>query len=235
MKPKVIAIDGVAASGKSTLGSCLAQKHNYLYLDTGVMYRAITWYVLQTKTDPQDRPAVTALCRQANLVVKPPTQADGRKATVLLNDEDITWDIASPEVDANVSYVAANPGVRQVLTQHQREIAQYNAVIMVGRDIGTVVLPHADLKIFTIASVEVRAKRRYAERLERGEDADYEQILEDMTRRDKIDRERTISPMIPAEDATIIDTDGLSQAEVLAQVEALLEPTLSSTNQTRHE
>ncbi len=222
-----IAIDGSAASGKSTLGWALAKKLNYLYLDTGVMYRAVTWAALHHRIDPHDEAAVTALAESMSLEILPPTENDGRQATVLVDGTDITWEIRSPEVDANVSLVSSYPGVRRVLTRQQREIAAQGAVVMVGRDIGTVVLPHADLKLFIEASVAVRARRRYNERIARGEKADFDALLAAMVRRDKLDREKPISPMVPADDAIIINTDALSQDEVVAQALALVKKKLA--------
>jgi cytidylate kinase len=221
-KVQTIAIDGSAASGKSTLGSTLAEWLNYLYLDTGVMYRAITWAVLDRGLDPADAEAVSELAETFKLDIIPPTIDDGRQCTVLVDDQDITGFIRQPEIDANVSLVSSFPRVRQVMVAKQREIAQQGPVVMVGRDIGTVVLPDAHLKIFTMASPEVRAKRRYDEAQRRGEPSSYEAILESMIKRDKLDREKTISPMIPAEDAIIVDTDNMSIDEVLKQVESLI-------------
>jgi cytidylate kinase len=222
MKPRTIAIDGTAASGKSTLGWAIAQHFQYLYLDTGMMYRAVTWHTLNTQTDVNDEAQVSHLAETMDLQIISPTIADGRQATVTVNGQDVTWLIRHPDVDANVSRVSAYPQVRQRLTERQREIAAAGPVVMVGRDIGTVVLPHADLKIFTEASVAVRATRRYTERLQRGEAVNYEHILAAMTRRDKMDRERAISPMVPAEDALIIQTDSLTREDVFEQVEALI-------------
>jgi cytidylate kinase len=162
------------------------------------------------------------LAETFKLDIIPPTIDDGRQCTVLVDDQDITGFIRQPEIDANVSLVSSFPRVRQVMVAKQREIAQQGPVVMVGRDIGTVVLPDAHLKIFTMASPEVRAKRRYDEAQRRGEPSSYEAILESMIKRDKLDREKTISPMIPAEDAIIVDTDNMSIDEVLKQVESLI-------------
>ena len=223
MKPQIIAIDGTAASGKSTLGCTLAQRHNYLYLDTGVMYRAMTWYTLNTRTDPKDEDAVSALAEKMDLAILTPTQADKRQATILVDQEDITWKIRSPEVDANVSIISSYAKVREIMTERQREIARSGPVVMVGRDIGTVVLPNADLKVFIEASVEIRAQRRYEECIKRGEEAVYEDILNAMIQRDKLDRERPLSPMVPAKEALIILTDNLSKEAVLQQVETYMQ------------
>ncbi len=226
MKPLTIALDGSAASGKSTLGSALAHKLNYLFLDTGVMYRAVTWAALKAGINTQDEAAVSALAEKLSLQILPPTKNDGRQATVLVDNTDVTWRIRSPEVNANVSQVSSYPRVRQILTAQQREIARRGPVVMVGRDIGTVVLPHADLKIFTVASVEVRAQRRYEECKKRGEAVNYNELLASMLRRDKLDKEKAISPMVPAPDAIIINTDNLSKEAVLAKVTDLIEEKL---------
>lgn len=222
MKPRTIAIDGLAASGKTTLGNLLAQRYNYLFLDTGVMYRAATWYALQQQADLTDEAAVAALTKQMPLEILSPTVEDGRHATILFGQKDITWLIRGSEVDANVSCVASYPQVRHILVDCQREIAQQGAVVMVGRDIGTVVLPNADLKLFTVASATERAERRHKENQRLELATDYQTILESMTQRDKMDRERMVSPMLPAEDAIIIDTDGLTQEEVVEKVKPLI-------------
>ena len=219
---KTIAIDGSAASGKSTLGSTLAKKLNYLYLDTGVMYRSVTWAALEAGLDVADEAAVSQLAENLDMVLLPPTTDDGRQLTVLVDGRDVTWLIRSADVDANVAQVSSYPRVRRAMTDRQRAIAAKGPVVMVGRDIGTVVLPEADLKIFISASLEVRARRRYRECLARGEAASYEEILAALARRDRQDREKPISPMIPAEDAIIVNTDDLTIEQVLQRVEQLV-------------
>ncbi|MCK4451832.1 MAG: (d)CMP kinase [Anaerolineae bacterium] len=222
MKPSIIAIDGPAASGKSTIGELLAQRLGYLYLDTGAMYRAVTWLALQQGIDIADEEAITALAERVEINITRPTADDGRQYTVYANGRDVTWEIRRPEVDANVSPVSAYPGVRQALTDQQRRIGRRGRIVMMGRDIGTVVLPEADLKIYLAATAEERARRRHREILERGEEADFEEVLVAMRRRDKIDSEREAAPLRPADDAIIIDTTRLSIAEVLAKVEDLV-------------
>lgn len=223
MKPAIIAIDGPAASGKSTIGEALARRLGYLYFDTGVMYRAVTWAALARGIPIADEAMVTALAERLHIDVLPPTADDGRPYTVLADGEDVTWAIRAPEVDGNVSPVSAYAGVRRALVAQQRRIAAGGQVVMVGRDIGTVVLPDADLKIYLDADVEERARRRWREVQARGEDADYETILAAMRRRDAIDSNRHVSPLRPAEDAAVINTTGMSIEEVLAQMERLIE------------
>jgi len=223
VRPFTIAIDGTVASGKSTIGGLSAERLGYTYLDTGAMYRAVTWVALQQGIDIADEEAVTALAESVEINITRPTVDDGRQYTVYANGEDVTWQIRRPEVDANVSPVSAYPGVRKALTDQQRRIGRRGRIVMVGRDIGTVVLPEADLKIYLDATVEERARRRYREILERGEEADYEEVLASMRWRDKIDSEREAAPLRPADDAIIIDTTELSIAEVLAKVEELVQ------------
>jgi len=186
------------------------------------MYRAVTWIALQQGIDIADEEAITALAESIAINVTRPTADDGRQYTVYANGEDITWEIRRPEVDANVSPVSAYPGVRQALTDQQRRIGRQGCIVMMGRDIGTVVLPEADLKIYLEATVEERAYRRHREILERGEESNYEKVLAAMRRRDKIDSEREAAPLRPADDAVTIDTTELGIAEVLAKVEELV-------------
>ncbi len=222
-RPLVIAIDGPAASGKSTIGQRLAETLGYLYFDTGVMYRAVTLAALRRGIDPADETMVTQLAHQVHIDVVPPTVEDGRQYTVLLEGEDVTWDIRRPEVDANVSRVSAYPGVRAALVPQQRRIAAGGRVVMVGRDIGTVVLPHADLKIYLDASVEERARRRYRELCERGVSVSYEEVLAALRKRDQVDTQRATAPLRPAADAVVIDTTAMDVEAVLARVLALVE------------
>lgn len=218
-----IAIDGPAASGKTTLAILLARILGYLYFDTGVMYRAITLAALQSGVSIDDEQACADLAEKVEIDVRPPSQQDGRTNDVCINGADRTWAIRQPEVDAHVSQVSAYPGVRQALTSKQRAIGRRGKVVMVGRDIGTVVLPEADLKIFLDASVEERARRRFVERLNRGEQVEYAEVLEAMRQRDQIDSSRDIAPLRPAEDAVILDSEGKSAEEVCAIVMKIME------------
>jgi len=220
--PSVIAIDGPAASGKSTVGERVANRLGYLFFDTGAMYRAITWIALTRNVEITDEAAVTRLAETVRLDILPAGVADGRQYTVLADGHDITWDLRRPEVDRYVSPVSAYPGVRAALTAQQRRIARAGRVVMVGRDIGTVVVPDADLKIYLDASVEERARRRYQERIQHGERANYEEILMAMRRRDEIDSQRTHAPLRPAEDAIIVDSTHLGIEAVVARVMALV-------------
>jgi cytidylate kinase len=219
--PNIIAIDGPAASGKSTLGWRLADSLGFLFFDTGVMYRAVTWGALQRGLEINDEAGVTNLAETAQIDVRPPSKDDGRACDVLLDGVDITWETRRPDVEANVSPVSAYRGVRQALASQQRRIGLRGRVVMVGRDIGSVVLPEADLKIYLDASAEERARRRHDEILKRGGQSNYEQILAGVRKRDEIDSTRTFSPLRAAKDAVILDSDQLTADEVFAQVKAL--------------
>jgi cytidylate kinase len=187
------------------------------------MYRAVTWAALQRGISIDDEAAVTELARILPIEVTPPTQEDGRQYTVYAAGQDVTWGIRQPDVEAAVSAVSAYPGVRQALTEKQRQIAANGRIVMVGRDIGSVVLPDADLKLYIQASVEERARRRFLELRSRGKEAPYYEVLTSMRQRDQIDSQRAHAPLRPADDAVIIDTDGLSVEEVLACIETLLQ------------
>ena len=219
----MIAIDGPAASGKSTLAKNLASALGYLYFDTGVMYRAVTLAALKSDTPVEDESAVSAIANELDLDVLPPSSDDGRQCDVLMDGEDVTWEIRSPAVDENVSQVSMYPGVREAMTRRQREIGLRGSVVMVGRDIGTVVLPEAELKIYLDASVEARANRRYEESLGRGNSVNVDVILAGMRERDRLDSTRALAPLRPAEDAVIIDSTELSVHEVLEKVLKLAE------------
>lgn len=218
----IIAIDGPAASGKSTLGKKLADELGYLFFDTGVMYRAVTWVALENHISLDDESAITRLAEITDIDVRPSSQADGRNCDIMADGRDITWKIRRPEVDANVSQVSAYPGVRKALTAQQRRIGLRGEVVMVGRDIGTVVLPDADVKIYLDASTEERARRRYEESLTRGEDVQIEDILDTMRKRDRIDSTREVAPLRKAEDAVVLDSDNMSAEQVLRAVLQIL-------------
>lgn len=216
--PSRIAVDGPSAAGKSVIGQGLARRLGYLYLDTGAMYRAVTWLALKEAVGLHDEEGLTRLAQSYPIDIQLSTVSDGRQYTVLVDGEDVTWSIRTPEVEANVSPVSAVPGVRRALVAQQRQIGDKGEVVMVGRDIGTVVMPDADLKIFLVASAEERARRRCEEIMARGQNARIEDVMAAIIRRDKIDSERVDSPLKPASDAVIVDTDGLSIEEVLERV-----------------
>jgi len=222
-KVAIIAIDGPAGSGKSTLGRRLAEVLGYLYFDTGIMYRVVTCVALARGLDIHDEVSVTTLAEKLVIDVQPSSVQDGRENDVWVDGVNVTWDIRKPEVDANVSIVAAYPGVRRALGSQQRRIGLRGGVVMVGRDIGTVILPDADIKIYLDASLEERARRRYEERLARGEKVNFDDILRMIRLRDEIDSTREVSPLRPAEDAIILVSDQLDTQQVLEKVRALVE------------
>lgn len=214
-----IAIDGPAASGKSTVGRLLAEKLGYLFLDTGCMYRAVTWAALHYEIDLEDETAVTQLAQNLQIDILPGQEKeDGRHYTVLVDGQDITWQLRSPEVDAHVSLVASYLGVRQEMVRRQRAFGLQGAVVMVGRDIGTVVLPDAPLKLYITASAEERAHRRAKDRQTQGHTAEYEHILADVLRRDGIDSSRKHSPLQAASDAIHIDSTNQTPAEIVDRI-----------------
>jgi cytidylate kinase len=200
----------------------LAVALNYLFLDTGFMYRAVTLAAFRNNVAVSDESAVTTLAQGLNIDVLPANEeGDGRFYTALLNGVDVTWDIRTAEVDQHVSQVSSYQQVRLNLVKRQRQLAARGQVVMVGRDIGTVVLPDAPLKLYIIASPAERARRRWQEKKNRGQEPDYDQILIDIIRRDEIDSSRVHSPMRPAEDAILIDTSERPPETILAEILAL--------------
>lgn len=216
-----IAIDGTAGSGKSTLGQALAERLKYLYFDTGVLYRALTWLALERGVSPTDAEALARLARDTRIDVLKPTVDDGRLCTVVVGEVDVSWAIREPRVDANVSAVSAHPLVRQALLAAQREVAARGRVVMVGRDVGTVVVPEAELKIFLRASLPVRARRRRAELMARGHDVSDEAVQAELRSRDEIDSNRATAPLAVAPDAVVIDSGEMSVHEEVDLVERL--------------
>ena len=217
-KPEIIAIDGPAASGKSTVGALVAEKLNYVWLDTGIMYRAVACEALETGVPIDDEPAISELAEGLDVDVVPASVDDGRQFDVLINGKDRTWEIRSNEVNGSVSEVSVYPGVRVAMTELQRKIASKGRIVVLGRDIGTVVLPDADLKIYLDASIEVRAQRRLLEELSRGNTLDLEKTIEMLRHRDVIDSTREHAPLKAAEDAILINTDHLTIEQVVDKI-----------------
>lgn len=204
--PHIITIDGPAGAGKSTLGELLAQRLGYLYFDTGIMYRALTLAALERTIDCDNEAALTDLATALDIQVEPPNAEDGRQYTVLTDGRDVTWELRQPQVEQHVSLAARHPAVRSVMRERQRDIGLRGGVVMVGRDIGRVVMPDAPLKIYLDASLSERARRRADELQARGRAVELEQILSDVERRDALDRH----VMEPAPDALILHSDDLS-------------------------
>ncbi len=212
MKNKLIlAIDGPAAAGKSTVAKIVAKKLNITYIDTGAMYRAFTLYVIRKQVDPQDQKASEALIPQVTITLSPTGE-------VFLNGENVSKEIREPKVSAQVSYIASYKTIRLALVDLQRYMAGSQSVVMDGRDIGTYVLPAANIKIFQIASVETRAVRRYEENLSKGIACTLESVEEDLRHRDYIDSHREFAPLKPAIDSILIDTSFMTVNEVVERI-----------------
>lgn len=205
-----IAIDGPAAAGKSTIAKITASKLGYTYIDTGAMYRALTYAALKEHIDVNDDEALSQLLSRIDIELSPSEEGQ----IVLVQGENVTEEIRSQEVTSNVSAVAAQPQVRDMMVEKQRLLANSKGVVMDGRDIGTAVLPNAELKIYMTASVEERAERRFAENTKRGINRSMEQLCQDIANRDKADMERIASPLKQADDAIFIDTTSMSIEQV---------------------
>ena len=211
----VIAIDGPVASGKTVLGRRLAERLGWRALDTGVMYRALTWLALERGVDLQDETALTRLAEETKLKVGPPPPASSESATIIVDELDATPHLRSSHVEASVSIVAAVPGVRRRMVQLQREEAQQGRIVMMGRDIGTVVVEEAAVKIYLEASPEVRARRRAAERRAGGATVEEASVLEELDNRDRRDKKRDDSPLRPSKGAQRLNTDDMSIEETV--------------------
>ena len=221
--PRVIAIDGPAAAGKSTVGREIGDQLGYPFLDTGAIYRAMTWTALHRGVDLSDEGVLSDLAASLSIDLGPPTPESIEPSTIFVDGEDVTRFLRQPEVEAAVSLVSRVTGVRQALVKVQRDLAGRNAVVMAGRDIGTVVLPKADLKLYLDASVKERARRRFEELSALAMEVTEEDVLRDLRRRDRIDTERSVSPLRPAEDAIVLDTDGLTLEEVVQRLMKIVE------------
>jgi len=219
LKPQLIAIDGPVAVGKTSVGSLLARRLGYVFFDTGMMYRAFTWKVLKSGISPGDE---NKLCHLASATKFDFVSSQEGYLSPLIDGEDVSSKLLRPQIEEQVSLISKVAGVRQALVLEQRKLAQRGKVIMAGRDISTVVLPRAELKIFLTASTEERAKRRYNELLERGENLSLESVLADLKKRDEMDIRRIVSPLKPAGDAIIIDTENFSLEQVVDKIYALV-------------
>ena len=218
MKKIVVAIDGPAGAGKSTIAKLAAEKLGYAYIDTGAMYRSVAWKFLQTGRE-FDEAFISELANTMIIEFKPEAKVN----RVFVDGTEVTEAIRTPEVTAIVSRVAAIGAVREAMVEQQRRMGEIGGVLMDGRDIGTVVFPHAQLKIFLTASVEERARRRYKEMVEKGQQVELAQLQEDIPARDKQDSERAISPLRQAEDALLLDTSDMSIAQVTDKILQLVQ------------
>lgn len=219
-----IAIDGPASSGKSTIAKILADTYQLVYVDTGAMYRSLTYLALKNNIAFDDEDALMGLLNTTEIVLK--RTEDGQ--SVIVNGEDVTEAIRQNDVTNNVSVVASFAKVREELVRRQQAMAQKTGVAMDGRDIGTVVLPNAEVKIFLVASVSERADRRYLENKQKGIESDYEQLMKEIIARDEYDSNREVSPLKQAEDAVKVDTTGLSIEEVVERCKEIILSKLSN-------
>ncbi|HFJ9440237.1 MULTISPECIES: (d)CMP kinase [Bacillus] len=213
-----IAIDGPAAAGKSTVAKVVAKKLSYVYIDTGAMYRAITYAALEQKVDIENEEQLMEVVKN----VKIEFQQGENTQLVFLNGQDVSEVIRTPEVTNRVSIVAKHRLVREEMVRRQQELAEKGGVVMDGRDIGTHVLPDAEVKIFMLASVEERAERRHLENMNKGFDSNLEQLKEEIAQRDKLDSEREVSPLKKADDALELDTTSLSIEEVVQKIMSIV-------------
>ena len=218
---RVIAIDGPAAAGKSTVAHLLADRLGALLFDTGALYRAVALAALRSGVSPDDEKTLSRIAADVQISIQPPSLRDGRHYDVYLNGEDVTWSVREPEVGAIVSRIAEHAAVRAALLPLQRKIASDGQVVMVGRDIGTVVVPDAGLKVYLDASTEERARRRFREGSGRGSTQGFEAVLDETRQRDAIDSGRQTAPLRPAADAVRIETDGVPIDRIVAEIEEL--------------
>jgi cytidylate kinase len=218
LKAQLIAIDGPVAVGKSSVGSLLAKRLGYVFFDTGMIYRAFTWKALKSGISPGDECCLCKLAATTEFDFIPSKEG---ALSVAVDGEDVSSRLLRPQIEELVPMIAKVAGVRQIMVSEQRKLAQRGRVVMAGRDIGTVVLPWAELKIFLTASTEERARRRHKELLARGENSSLETVLADLKKRDEMDINRTVSPLKPAKDAIIIDTENLSLEQVVDKIYAL--------------
>lgn len=214
-----IAIDGPAGAGKSTIAKAVAARKNYIYVDTGAMYRAMALFILRKGIDPDDAEGISNTCGEADISIE---YRDGAQV-VLLGGENVNDKIRTPKVSDMASRTSVNGDVRRKLVELQQKLAREQNVVMDGRDIGTVVLPDAQVKIYLTASVDVRADRRYKELIEKGEEADLDEIRDQIRERDERDMNRDISPLRQADDAVLVDTSDLTIDEVADKILAIID------------
>ncbi len=214
----MVAIDGPAAAGKSTVAQLVAERLGFVYFDTGVLYRAITWKALQTGVPLNDEGRVREMVQSTKIEVRFPRERKPSGVQVLVDGRDVTQELRTPEVDRHVSIVAAMPTVRQALVGLQRWIGERGGTVMAGRDIGTVIFPDAPVKIFLVASPEERARRRVRQLAAEGKVVDYQQVLREILRRDQLDAARAVAPLAKAPDAIEIVTDNLTLEQVVEKV-----------------
>ncbi|HUS83083.1 MAG TPA: (d)CMP kinase [Dehalococcoidia bacterium] len=219
--PGKIAIDGPAACGKSAVGNLVANRLGFRFLDTGMMYRAFTWLVLDRNVDPEDEEAVAKLARGVKIEVAAALPNTGDSGRVIVDGRDATAFLVRPDVEAAVSLVSRLPAVREAMVRLQREVSEGGEIVVAGRDIGTVVLPDADLKVYLDASRLERARRRYEQARLRGQEITLKSVLDEMERRDGIDSSREASPLRAADDAVVLPTDDLNPDQVVERILAL--------------
>ncbi|UCH86420.1 MAG: (d)CMP kinase [Dehalococcoidia bacterium] len=221
--PRTIAIDGPSASGKSSVGYLVAERLGYLFLDTGATYRALTWLALQRGVHLEDEEGLVRLAAQVDMNLGPPAAGSSERCTIWVDGDDLTGVLRQPDVERGVSLVSRVSQVRRAMVAVQRRLASRRRVVMAGRDVGTVVLPNADLKIYLDASVEERARRRHEELAALGRPFTQNDVRQQILRRDAIDSGREDSPLKAAEDAIVVSTDGLNQEQVVEKIVALME------------
>ncbi|MEO8581475.1 MAG: (d)CMP kinase [Patescibacteria group bacterium] len=222
-----IAMDGPVAAGKGTVARLVANRLNFLYVDTGAMYRMVAYLALEAKVNLEDEVALCKLIEKSTMDMQNPTEAekDGRLTTVILNGEDVSWKIRTEQISVGASKVAQFPKVRAALVKQQQKIAQTQSVVMEGRDITFRVLPEAELKVFLTASDIVRAKRRYQELQTRGQDVEFESVYKDLLERDQRDMQREVDPLHITSDAWVLDTSDLEIEKVVDSIEARVKVT----------
>lgn len=218
ISPPVIALDGHAGAGKSTVASQVAQRLGFWHVNTGLYYRALTWKILQQGLNPENQPRVEALARQVQIQIREDAQG---LQHIWLDGQEISHEVRTPAINRHISLISSYAGVREAITQQLRQIQHPKGIIMDGRDIGTVVFPHATLKIFLTASVEERARRQYQDAQAQGQEISLEELQQAIARRDRLDSERAVAPLRQASDAIRVDSTGLSPEGVIEKILAL--------------